>query len=201
MIINLTSKDTKHIALIHSTALEGDFLPSLGFNFLNTFYSGVILKDGVYGFGFEDKGKVVGFVLGTRDSVDFFSLALKSKLLKLSFFLCLQIIKNPLIVKNVLETFFYTSKDKGPKAELIVIAVKQNYQGKGIGKKLTQALEGEFVKNNIPEYKLTVHADKAAVQFYEHLKYSKISSFNLYDKLWYVYSKKIKGYGKTSKRK
>ena len=43
-------------------------------------------------------------------------------------------------IKNVLETFLYTSKDKGPKAELVVIAVLDKYQGQGIGKILTRTL-------------------------------------------------------------
>lgn len=192
MINSLASKDAKSISLIHSEALAGDFLPSLGFNFLSTFYSGVLLKPGVYGFGYDDKGKMVGFVVGTSDSSSFFSMALKAKFLKLSFCLLLQLIKNPLLIKNVLETFLYTSKDKGPKAELVVIAVINKMQGKGVGKKLVQALEEAFITDGINEYKLTVHADKSAVQFYEHLKYNRIAKFKLYGKIWYVFSKKIK---------
>ena len=191
MIKTLIEQDIKAITEIHREALKGDFLPSLGFNFLSTFYSGVLGKPEVYGFGYKKQGRVVGFVLGTSNSESFFGLALKSKLISLSYFLILEIINNPFLIKNVLETFLYTSKDKGPKAELVVIAVLDKYQGQGIGKILTQALEQGFSNDGIKEYKLTVHADKAAVQFYEHLKYNRISSFNLYGKLWYVYAKKI----------
>lgn len=200
MITSLTPEDSKTIALIHQKALFGDFLPSLGFNFLSTFYAGVLGKPGVYGYGFEKEDQVVGFVVGTDDAKGFFGLALRSRFLQLSMFLAVEILKNPFLIKNVLETFLYTSKDKGPKAELVVIAVLNKYQGQGIGKLLTQALENGFSIDGITEYKLTVHADKAAVQFYEHLKYNRISSFNLYGKLWYVYAKNIT-HGKTSKKK
>lgn len=192
MIINLIPQDANHVALIHTGALKGDFLPSLGFNFLSTFYSGVLGKPGVYGFGYKDKGQVIGFVVGTSDSSIFFHLALKAKFLEVSFYLLLQLLKKPSLIKNVLETFLYTSKDKGPKAELVVIAVENSWQGRGIGRKLTEALEEAFSREGIKEYKLTVHADKKAVQFYEHLKYNRISEFSLYGKLWYVFSKKLK---------
>lgn len=213
MLVRLSAKDSSTVSLIHSKALGGDFLPSLGLNFLTTFYSGILSKREVYGFGFRVGGGIVGFVLGTSDSKGFFKLALKSNFLSLSFYLLVELIKRPWLFKNVLETFLYTSKDKGPNAELVVIAVLDKYQGIGIGKTLAKALEKAFLNDDIAEYKLTVHASKKAVHFYEHLKYERISSFNLYGKLWYVYgkslrfdkakhhAKRISKHGKTSQKR
>lgn len=189
MVISLKKSNFSEIAKIHTEALKGDFLPSLGNNFLTTFYEGIINKPGIYGFGFEEKEEIVGFVIGTKDSHKFFSLAIKENFLKLSLWLLLEILKNPPIIKNVIETFLYPSKDMGPKAELVVIAVKNKWQGQGIGKILTQKLEAAFKVNKISRYKLTVHADKEAVGFYDHLGFKRISKFSLYGKMWYVYEK------------
>ena len=191
MITPLNKGHSKEISKIHSVALSGDFLPSFGLPFLKAFYEGIIGKPGVYGFGLVKSGKIRGFVVGTKDSNKFFSSALQSNFIKLSFLLILQLIKKPRLLKNVLETFLYPKKDTGPKAELIVIAVDRNYQRKGLGKKLVRALEGAFKSDGIRRYKLTVHADKKAVGFYKHLKYSRVSNFNLYGKMWFVYAKKI----------
>lgn len=191
MVIPLNVKHSREITKIHKKALYGDFLPSLGQSFLQTFYEGVIGKPGIYGFATAENGEIRGFVVGTKDSNKIFSLALHSNLIKLAFLIFVQLIKKPLLIKNVAETFLYPKKDTGPKAELVVIAVDGNYQGKGVGKQLVRALERAFKKDGIRRYKVTVHADKRAVGFYEHLGYSRTSSFDLYGKMWFVYAKKI----------
>ena len=192
MIRIVRRADSSAFAKIHIAALGGDFLPSLGFSFLKTFYNGVINTFGVYGFVYEEDGKVHGFVVGTRNSSKFFRRAIRANFIRFSFLLFVALIKKPTIIKNIFETFLYPKKDVGAKAELVVIAVDNKYRGKGIGKRLVLALEEEFKNRKITSYKLTVHASKEAVGFYEHLGYSRISSFRLYDKMWYVYEKKIR---------
>lgn len=179
------------IARIHIDELRGDFLPSLGFNFLKTFYQGIIGKNGIWSFVYIDKGEIGGFVIGTRDINDLFKEALKANFFRLTFFVGIQLILNPFLIKYVLETYLYPKKDAGPKAELVVIAVLKKFQGKGIGKKLISKLEKVFRKDGIKIYKLTVHKYKTATKFYEHLKFNKIGEFSLYDKIWCIYAKKI----------
>ncbi len=191
MITSTQKSDSSQIARIHKGALDGDFLPSLGLRFLTTFYEGIIGREDIYSFVYKEKKHILGFVLGVKDSKRFFPQVIRANFLKLSLLLLLQIIKNPKIVKNIAETFLYPSKDVGPKAELVVIAVDNKLQNRGVGKKLVKALEVAFRKNKIKCYKLTVHADKKAVGFYEHLQFSRISSFKLYGKMWFVYEKKI----------
>ena len=192
MIYKLTPKDSEKVALIHKSALSDDFLPSLGIKFLNTFYSGLIGKPNVFGFVYQEKNKVAGFVVGTNDMNAFFKTALKSKFFKLSFLLLFQILKRPIIIKNILETFLYPQKDSGPKAELVVIAIDDKYRGMGIGKKLVRALESEMKKRKIKEYKLTVtKRNKNANDFYTHLGFKKFSEFSLYGKEWNVLVKRV----------
>ncbi len=192
MIKPLNAAYIKEVAEIHQEALKGDFFPSLGINFLKTFYEGVFKNSDLYGFGIFQGRKLCGFVIGTKDSGKFFSEVFKSRFLKLSLIVFIQLLKNPNHLKNILETFLYTKRVEGPKSELVVIAVDRNFQGKGAGKLLVNALESAFKKDSIRSYKLTVHADKKSVGFYEHLKFSRISSFNLYGKMWYIYEKEIK---------
>lgn len=191
MIRVISAQDTALITKIHREALAGDFLPSLGFRFLKTFYDGVVNTPGVFGFVFEDDSKIQGFIIGTTDSKKFFLQAVTTNFIKLSLFILIQLVKKPTIIKNVMETLLYPKKDTGPNAELVVIALNNKYQGKGIGGKLVLALEEEFKKEGIVSYKVTVHADKIAVGFYKHLGYSRFSSFRLYDKMWHVYEKDI----------
>lgn len=191
MIKNLELHDALRVAHIHNQALAGDFLPSLGEKFLTSFYQGIIQKHEVFSFGFFDNNKIIGYVVGTKNIRQLFRVALKSKLISLTFYLLLAVIRKPILIKKVLETFLYPQKDSGTKAELVVIAVINKFQGKGIGKELVRKLEKAFLNESINRYKVTVHADKNAVKFYEHLKFNYISSFNLYDKMWYIYEKEI----------
>lgn len=187
----LTLSQVPQITTLHMETLHGDFLPLLGGNFLATLYSGVIGKEDIYGFFAEEKQEVTGFIMGTKNMDLFFKTAIKSNFLKLILYLSLRLFKKPQLLKNVFKTFLYPKKDHGAKAELIIIAISQNWQGEGIGKKLVHTLESKFIKEKIKKYKLTVHANKKAVGFYNKLGFTKMGKFNLYDKLWYIYEKEL----------
>lgn len=191
MIKPLELKHIPQVAKIHVRVLKQDFLPSLGTDFLEILYSGVIKNNEAFGFVAEEKNKVIGFVIGTKNMDRFFKTALTANLLKLVYLMAIKLLSRPALIKKTLETFLYTKKDKGPKSELVVIAVLDKWQGKGIGKKLVKSLETFLKKIKISKYKVTVYADKKAVKFYSKLNYSKLAEFNLYGKPWYIYEKSI----------
>lgn len=193
MVISLHPKDSSVIALIHKEALVGDFLPSLGQEFLTTLYSGVLGRPGIFSFGYKENREIVGFVVGATNITRFYALALRHRFLPLSFHLIKKIASDRSIIKKILETLFYPKKEVGPQAELIVITVSPVHQGKGIGKKLVKALEEAFKSAKINSYKLTVYQhNKNAVAFYENLGFRRSWEFSLYGKMWYVYEKEIK---------
>lgn len=192
MIKVLSYQHIPAIAKVHVEALAGDFLPTLGESFLKTFYDGVIGQEGVFAFVDIEEEEVVGFIIGTKDSSFFFRKALYSNPFLIVFKLLLSLLKNPTLLKKIIETFLYPRKDTGVKAELVVIAILNRFQGKGLGRKLINTLDKEFIKNKVKSYKLTVYQDKQAVSFYEHLKFKRQSEFKLYDKMWYIYEKQLK---------
>ena len=191
MIGPLKHEHIDEVVRIHSSALKGDFLPSLGIAFLTTFYRALINEPNTYTLVYYQKGQVQGFVIGTSNMTSFLKNILKKRFLEFSLLIAYQIIKNPRLLKNVFETLFYTKRESGPKAELVIIAVDQKHRGQGIGKTLIKALEKIFLENKIREYKLTVIAGKEAVGFYSYLKFRPIGYFNLYGKRWLVLEKNI----------
>lgn len=191
MIKPLELKHIPEIAKIHIQALKQDFLPSLGVDFLEVMYSGVFKKREAFGFVAQERGIVVGFVVGTKNMDKFFKTALTANFLKLAYVMAIKLLNRPALIKKTLETFLYTKKEKGPKPELVVIAVLDKWQGKGIGKKLVKYLETFFKKIKISKYKVTVYADRKAIKFYGRLNYSKLAEFNLYGKPWHIYEKSI----------
>lgn len=181
------------VVRLHSSALRGDFLPSLGQAFLTSFYRMLINEPNTYALVYCQKRQVQGFVIGTNNMALFFKNILKKRFLQFFLLIAFQIIKKPQLLKNVFETLFYTKKESGPKAELVIIAVDQKHRSKGVGKTLIKALEKNFLKNKIRQYKLTVIAEKKAVGFYNYLKFRPTANFNLYGKRWLIFEKNIAG--------
>lgn len=188
----LKNEDLPKIADLHIEALNGDFLTLLGKNFLTQLYKPLINNKDFDGFYVEKDSQTAGFILGTRASKSLFKTALTSNLFGLLTSLFISLIKNPLLLKNTFETILYTKKDQGPDAELVIIAISKKFQNQGIGKKLISKLEEKFKQKKIKQYKLTVHAQKPAVKFYESLKFKKIGNFTLYNKEWLIYEKNLK---------
>ncbi len=191
MVVQASRQDALIISKIHIKSLSDDFLPSLGIDFLRTIYEGILENENVFGFVDVENSKVRGFVIGTTDMNRFFRDALFANFFKAFYFLTLQFVKKPQIILKILETFLYPKKEIGPRAELIVIAVLDKYQGLGIGKNLVAKLEEKFKLKKIKKYKVTVHANKQAIYFYEKLGYKRVGKFELYSKDWCVYEKRL----------
>ncbi len=191
MITPFKPEQIADIARLHTNALKGDFLPSLGIAFLTTFYQSLINEPCAYTLIYCQKRQVKGFIIGTNDMGIFFKNILRKRFFKFSLLITYQILKKPRLLKNVFETLFYTKKESGPKAELVIIAVDQKHRGQGIGKTLIQALEKIFLENRIKQYKVTVVSSKKAVGFYNYLNFRPTSNFSLYGKKWLVFEKNI----------
>lgn len=191
MIVPLKPEYITDIVRLHTNSLKDDFLPSLGTTFLTTFYQTIINEPSAYNLVCCQKNQVQGFVIGTSNMEIFFKNILKKRFLKFSLLITYQIIKKPRLIKNVFETLFYTKKESGPKAELVIIAVDQKHRGQGIGKTLIRALEKVFLENKIRQYKVTVVSSKKAVGFYSYLKFRLITNFSLYGKRWLVFEKTL----------
>jgi ribosomal protein S18 acetylase RimI-like enzyme len=190
---NLT--DASRIAAIHSRELSTDFLSSLKEKFLISLYVSFINDGKINVLVYESEKKVVGFVVGSSNfSRDFRKILVKNFF---NFFLILipEVIMHPQIIKNIFETFFYTSKQKenSSEAELVAVAISSEFHRHGIGKNLVNSLEIEFKKEAVKEYKVSVNKTNAtANKFYAKLGFIKTGDFNLYGKKVNLYLKQLK---------
>lgn len=193
MIRKMRSSDILTVVDIHITALPDDFLPSLGKEFLNFFYSLNLESSGVINLVFTDGENVKGFILGCTDSRKFFINTIKKNWLKLALLIGKRLIKNPSLIFKIIETFLYPKKEgEGPKPELLIVAVLPDFQEKGIGSQLVKSLEKEFKKKGIKKYKVsTLKQYRQANAFYRKLGFKFKSRFWLYNKAWNIYVKKL----------
>jgi ribosomal protein S18 acetylase RimI-like enzyme len=195
MIIPLQREHAASVAELHCAALAGDFLPSLGQGFLTVFYEGVMDLGVGFGFVAAEDGRPVGFVLGSADTSALFKQVVVSRALMLGLHAIPAIIRKPVLVANVLETFLYPGKEGvvPEKAELVVIGFDAAHRGRGLGRGLVNALNDAFRARGVRSYKVTVLQENlGANSFYRALGFQPALEFELYKKKWNLYKLDLK---------
>lgn len=193
MIVPLQLEHAARVAEIHCAALAGDFLPSLGKEFLTIFYRGVLELEVGFGFVELKEREPVGFVLASSDTSALFKQVMTSRAIPLGLRVIAAVIRRPGLVGNVLETFLYPGKEDVPeKAELVVIGIDAAYRGRGLGRQLVDALNDAFRARRIQSYKVTVlQTNLGANGFYQKLGFKRALEFELYRKKWNLYTHDI----------
>lgn len=190
MIRLMEKKDCSEVAKIHKGSLEGDFLPTLGLGVLNSIYRGLLKDEESFGYVAEENGGVIGFVTGSEITKGLFKKIIKQEFFALSYHTILALIKNPFLIKNLIQTFKYNEKAKeDTNAELVSIAIKKEHRGKDLGKKLTEALVADFKKRDIKKIKVTVNqSNVGANKFYQKTGFKLSGSFQIYGKEMNIYT-------------
>jgi ribosomal protein S18 acetylase RimI-like enzyme len=183
----------KQVAEIHAQALAGDFLPSLGVNFLTVFYKAALASGMAMGCVALTGDTPTGFVLGSPDMSVLFREVIRRAPLQLAQAAIPGIVRRPGLLLKVAETFLYPSRESSTdvKAELVVIAVKPEFRSQGLGLALVKALNAEFKERKIWSYKVTVlQSNQGANRFYARSGFRRAGEFRLYHQSWnlYVYS-------------
>jgi len=183
----------KRVAEIHAQALAGDFLPSLGVNFLNVFYEAALASGAAVGCVALTIDTPIGFVLGSPDMSVLFREVIRRAPLQLAKAAIPGIVRRPALLLKVAETFLYPRRESSidVKAELVVIAVKPEFRSQGLGQALINALNTEFKERKIWSYKVTVlQSNQGANRFYARSGFHRTGEFRLYNQNWnlYVYS-------------
>ena len=104
-----------------------------------------------------------------------------------------RVIIKPKLIPKLFETLFYVKKENSLVApELIVIVTDSNYRDMKVGSKLVQILNGEFLKRNLHEYKVTVHDEMVkSNNFYIKNGMNLSASFMMYGVKWNLYVNQI----------
>lgn len=187
--------DSNQMAKVHIMCLPNDFLPTLGEKFLTELYKRLIPMNKPFCLVEVENKNVVAFAIATKDTDKTFAYIIKNNFVTFLLLLATKVIAKPIILKDILSTFFYTSKSSNTmqsKAELLVICVSPSNQKKGIGKKIINKLNSLFKKSGVHEYIVTLYTNhKNAEKFYKKLGFSQKDKFILYKKTWNVYKKKL----------
>jgi len=173
--------DASQIAKIHKEEIKKGFLSSLNNSFLVKFYEAIM--DSEYGFCilYKQEKTVVGFVSGVTEIDSFYKYFLKNYFFS-SVFALLSINFNFNIAKKIVENVFYPKKTKNfPSAELLTMAVKKDFQGRGAGSQLLQKFIEEMKSRQIKIFKVLVGKKMIAADFYKKNGFELIEEIRLHD--------------------
>jgi ribosomal protein S18 acetylase RimI-like enzyme len=160
------------VAQIHMDALPNDFLPGLGFNFLNTvFYPGVLKSSHAKTFIAVADNQPLGFVIVAQNSSRLFSEIVRNNLwefVKIGLLTSLSSFTQ--FKKNIQILFSSLKKDAASQyGEIYEIAVRPDNQGRGMGKMLVQASEDYLKHKGLPGISIKTRRDNTAwIQFFLH---------------------------------
>ncbi len=181
MNICLAAKnDVSEIAKIHEEEIKEGFLSSLKTAFLRKFYEAIVDSKDSFCIVAREGNIVTGFVSGVADINIFYNYFFKNY-----FFILIPVFLPKIfdfnIIKKVVENIFYPKKTKNfPSAELLTMAVKREFQGKGTGSHLLQRFVSEMEKRQIKIFKVLVGKEMDALNFYKKNGFQQIEEINLH---------------------
>lgn len=201
------------LAFLHHAALSGGFLPTLGVDFLQVVYEGIVWSPAAVGFVATCGPRVVGFLVGATSTRRLFLDVVRSRWSALTWQAVRQISRRPQILWRVLETLFYPLKPRSEEieAELVILAVESEFRRAGCAKELIRRLNEAFTSRGIQAYRVVAYSDsREAVAFYESMGFVLKRTLNMYGRVWnlYVYRcswlddgpRSMAGIGQTARR-
>lgn len=180
MIFCLAKKeDAPAMAKIHKAEIGKGFLSSLPNAFLENFYIALVESRSSFCIVVKENNQVVGFVSGVIDLNKFYRYFLAHYFFQSFFILLPKILSS---FKKIVETLLYPKKEESlPKAELLVIAIKQEFWGKGLGKSLLEVFLAEMKKRNVEIFKVVVGEQLIpAIKFYEKNGFRFLKSISIH---------------------
>lgn len=175
--------DCSSVAKMHREYLDKSFLGTLGEHFLTILYKSLVEWNNGILIIAENGGRAIGFVAGVANTSKFYRYFLKNYCIKAGFILLSKVF-NPDTRRKIIETLRYSKRDEDillPKAELLSIAVSENYQGKGAGKRLFNELAKEFHSRGVNKFKITVGSELLkARSFYKKIGCRKMGEIEVH---------------------
>jgi ribosomal protein S18 acetylase RimI-like enzyme len=186
----LRAADCASIGDLDVTARTAASLGFLGAGFFATLYRALVEGPHAVGFVAEAHGRRVGFVLGTTRTRLALRDALHRRFVALGMRALAALARRPARVGDVLAALRYPGRAEADAAELLVIAVAPDWQGRGVGRALAGALDTAFRARGITRYHVTAKARVPGGEaFYTGLGFREVSRFELFGEPWTVYAR------------
>jgi ribosomal protein S18 acetylase RimI-like enzyme len=186
-IVDGRANHVDQLVSIHLLAFPDFFLSKLGAFFLRVYYKSIVQSnDGISLVLIDKSGNVIGFCVGTQQSLGFHSRLIKNNLLKFIIAGLVIVAVNPggiqRLIKNLNKKS--TSLDNGMYSEVLSIAVNPDYKAMGFGKLLLTSFEEMALSKGCSEVSLTTdyYENSRILDFYFKCGYKVMATFYAYPK-------------------
>lgn len=193
--VDSVEKYLSTLSKMHIEAVPEDYLSLLGKFFLkNVFYKEAIKSDNVNIIVHLESGILGGYIIYSYDTGKFIREIVLRRLLLVVIILIQKILLNYRILAKSIEVGLSIIKDRTEtnKSEILMIVVKSNYRGKGIGQKLLESMYMDLKNKNINVCKLRVLINNlAAIKMYEKSGWEKSNEIEFLGRTWIGMKKDI----------
>jgi len=167
MITSLHATDIPQIVKIHKNELHG-FLSDLGEGFLIKFYEVSLHIPEMFTLVEKENEQILGFVTGAIRVKGLYKKMIFKNPFMFGILFLGYFITHPLQLVKLCQLVSYPGfKDDIP--ELLTIAVKKDYQSRGIGTKLFKEVIKEFKKKGFKKFRVSVYDKLSANEFYKKM--------------------------------
>lgn len=169
----LSKEEYRQIARIHKNGIFKGFLSTLSLGFLALLYEAIDQSTTSSLVVVRVKGKIVGFIAGSRDIRDVYRIMLRSSVRLI--IALLPAFTSPQKIFRIFETVMFSKKKCSidcdlPSEELLSISVLPECRGMGYADELFKSLVSEFKSRNIRRFKIVVgEALEPAHRFYKRM--------------------------------
>tara|TARA_E500000178_G_C16838584_1_gene669484 strand:+ start:284 stop:913 length:630 start_codon:yes stop_codon:yes gene_type:complete len=195
--ISICALDAIHvrkISKIHQEELDMGALDLFGLKFLSNMYN-ELLKDN-HGLIAKSGDEIIGFITAIKKDISFIRCLSISSIITFFFnifikfgkFRSFLVIFNKIYIKKSWNLKFANSSKS---IELFSIAVKKKYQGKGVGKKLIEALEQKARKDGLDEIFTRTHNHELLNFYYKNKRANLLEKIFLQNYILYIVKWKI----------
>lgn len=190
MINGLTIEDIPQVVKIHKEQLPG-FLAELGEGFLTKFYEVSLSIPEIFTLVEKEDEQVLGIASAVTKVKGLYIKLLSKDLLSFIWLLLNNFITHPENIVKAIRTLTYPGlSDDIP--EILTIAVKRDFQRRGIGQKLFRKITHEFKKRSFKKFRVCTYDKLSANIFYKKIGCEFEKSFEFLGEKMNYYSYKIK---------
>jgi ribosomal protein S18 acetylase RimI-like enzyme len=181
LLKKMTKRDIPAVVQVHQQSFVGFFLTFLGPTFLCELYTAVLIDPSGICFIVERQGNVIGFVIGTEQSVGLYRRLLYQRWWRFAVAAVRPLLSRPAILLRLLRAFsaHAAATQVNKRGTLMSIAVLPDRQYSGVGKMLVKAFLQEAAHRGLYQVDLTTDRDhnEAANRFYQKLGFVCTRSF------------------------
>jgi ribosomal protein S18 acetylase RimI-like enzyme len=196
-ITQLRPEHAAAAAELHRQGQPGTFLTRLGAPFLTALYAQMAQSPVCVGVvALDDAGQTIGVAVGSTDTNAVFKEMILRRGLYLVWPVASAVLRDPGLIRGVLQTLLYPEQAGGAKAgddvgEFLYIGISPQLRGQGVGQALYEALVEGMRARGIRRLGLVVEASNAgARRFHERNGYRPQHELTMYGRpmLWYEVS-------------